>query len=265
MKLPVGWLQTQESRALARADVVIAVSDELADRWTRLGAAPLVIPNGCYEVVDHAGDLPSEVLSLAHPLVGLVGQLSDRIDLDIVNAIVDAGFSLLVVGPRDPRWKPEAFATLIERPGVHYTGPVPAKEVPSYLAVIDVGITPYRDSPFNQASFPLKTLEYLSAGRPVVSTGLRSARWLKADLATRRLETDDEPILLLADDPASFVNAVTTLAAGTGRQAHINNSIGTNTITEGRANACRTFAEKHSWSRRADAFASAIDGSVPLT
>jgi len=258
MKLPVGWLRAQEKRTLARADVVIAISDQLADRWAGLGAAPLVIPNGCYEAADHGGVLPWAAQRLARPVVGLVGQLSDRIDLDIIDAIVDAGYSLLIVGPKDPRWEPERFAALIARPGVHFAGPVPAEEVPCYLAAIDVGITPYRDSPFNRASFPLKTLEYLSAGRPVVSTGLRSAQWLKADLATRELETDNEQILALADDAASFVGAVRSLAGGTGDPVDAKYPPGTGRVTQARADKCRTFAEGHSWSRRADAFASAI-------
>jgi len=258
MKLPVRWLQVQEKRALTRADVVIAISDQLADRWVGLGAAPLIIPNGCCDAPEHGGVLPPEALRLPRPLVGLVGQLSDRIDLDIVEAIVEAGFSLLVVGPKDPRWEPERFANLISRPGVYFTGRVPAEEVPSYLATIDVGITPYRDSPFNRASFPLKTLEYLSAGRPVVSTGLRSARWLKADLVTRQLETDDEQILALADDAASFVDAVRSLTGGTREPGAAKYHLGTGRVMQGRADSCRRFANVHSWSRRADAFASAI-------
>ena len=135
---------------------------------------PVVIPNGCNDAGDNDA-VPAVPLRLPRPVVGLVGQLSDRIDLDIVEGVVDAGLSLLLVGPKDPRWEPERFDSLVLRPGVHFAGPVPADEVPSYLAAIDVGITPYRDSPFNQASFPLKTLEYLGAGRPVVSTALPSA------------------------------------------------------------------------------------------
>ena len=258
MELPVGWLQAQEKRALARADVVVAISDQLADRWTRLGAAPVVIPNGCYDATEHTDLLPSQAPGLSHPVVGLIGQLSDRIDLDIVEAIVEAGFSLLVVGPKDPRWEPDRFAELISRPGVHFTGPVPAEEIPSYLAAIDVGITPYRDSLFNRASFPLKTLEYLSAGRPVVSTGLRSARWLKADLANHEQETDYEQILALADDAVSFVGAVRSLAGGPGDPAYLKDSSEAAHVAQARADKCRTFAESHSWSRRADAFASAI-------
>ena len=52
------------------------------------------------------------------------------------------------------------------------------QELPSYLRVIDVGLTPYSQSDFNRASFPLKTLEYLAAGRPVVASDLPANRWL---------------------------------------------------------------------------------------
>jgi teichuronic acid biosynthesis glycosyltransferase TuaH len=51
-------------------------------------------------------------------------------------------------------------------------------EMPSYYRVIDVGLTPYAQSEFNRASFPLKTLEYLAAGRPVVGSDLPAHRWL---------------------------------------------------------------------------------------
>ena len=48
--------------------------------------------------------------------------------------------------------------------------------------MLDVGVVPYRDSPFNRGSFPLKTLEYLAAGRAVVATDLPAVRWLATDL-----------------------------------------------------------------------------------
>ena len=47
---------------------------------------------------------------------------------------------------------------------VHYVGPVPPEVVPQHLAQMDVCLTPYVNSQFNRASFPLKTMEYLGAG-----------------------------------------------------------------------------------------------------
>jgi teichuronic acid biosynthesis glycosyltransferase TuaH len=34
-----------------------------------------------------------------------------------------------------------------------------SRPLPGYLRMMDVGLVPYRDSPFNRGSFPLKTLE----------------------------------------------------------------------------------------------------------
>ncbi|MGO9221533.1 MAG: glycosyltransferase [Streptosporangiaceae bacterium] len=249
MGLSAGRLRGQERLALARADVVAVVSPTLAEHWSALGADPVLIPNGCSD----AGPWPDQQAAstgLPRPVLGLVGQLSERIDLDILTALSDAGFSLLLVGPRDPRWETERFAELAGRPGVRYTGRVPAAGVPAYLAAIDVGITPYTASDFNRASFPLKTLEYLAAGRPVVSTDLPGARWLLEDLARAGLAVTGQPpadIMTLASTPAGFATAVRRMVPG----PHAGQE-------QARRERCRAFAIRHSWSRRADALAAAI-------
>ena len=248
MGLSADRLRSQERLALARADVVAVVSPTLADHWSALGADPVLIPNGCSDS-DPWPDGKAAPTGLPRPVVGLVGQLSERIDLDILTALSDAGFALLLVGPRDPRWEPQRFAELTSRPGVHYTGRVPAASVPAYLAAIDVGITPYAGSDFNRASFPLKTLEYLAAGRPVVSTDLPGARWLLDDLARALAVTGERPaeIMTLARTPAEFVSAVRQMVPGP-RGEH----------DQARGERCRAFATRHSWARRADAMAAAL-------
>ena len=52
------------------------------------------------------------------------------------------------------------------------------------MAALDVGLTPYAVTDFNRGSHPLKTLEYLAAGRGAVSTDLPAARALGTDLVT---------------------------------------------------------------------------------
>jgi len=249
-----GRLRRQERRALHRADVVVTVSPGLRDRWAslrhELGRAtgpaavkPVVVPNGC-DPAGHGhldGSARPAGFDLPGPVVGLVGQLSDRIDMDVLEAVADTGLSLLVVGPHDPHWEPKRFAALAARPTVHYAGRVPTEALPAYLAAIDVGITPYRDSSFNRASFPLKTLEYLAAGRTAVSTDLPAARWLADDLAAAGL---DAGMLRLATGPAEMAAAVRAAAAIPG--------------TPELAAERRAFAERHSWPRRAEAFAAAI-------
>lgn len=247
MRMSASWLRAQERRAVADADVVMALSPLLAQRWSAIRGGPVpVIPNGCTPVQASARHLPPVIRELPRPVVGLIGRLNGRISLDLVEAIVDAGFSLLVVGPRDSRWEPQRFCALTGRPGVHHVGRVRAEEVPSYIAAIDVGIVPYLDSPFNRASFPIKTLDYLGAGRPAVSTSLPAARWLLDDLAHGHREADPGAILALADDCAGFVAAVRHIASGVRdrESAH--------------ADRCRAFALRHTWSRRADSLAALI-------
>jgi len=147
---------------------------------------------------------------------------------------------------------------------VHYAGQVPAEAVSSYLAAIDVGITPYMDIPFNRSSFPLKTLEYLGAGRPVVSTDLRSARWLLDDLARSDQARIADQILALARGPDEFVAAVGRMTRSAHPLADVrpNHGPDPDSARLARAAQCRAFASRHSWSRRADAFAALLGLTV---
>lgn len=79
--------------------------------------------------------------------------------------------------------------------------------------------------PFNRASFPLKTIKYLAAGRAVVSTDLPAARWL----GTNRLT--------VANGPRAFADAV---------EIRLKEPLIEAVVVERQA-----FAAAHSWSVRA--------------
>jgi glycosyltransferase involved in cell wall biosynthesis len=174
------WLQRCTDRQLERADVVIATSQALADRWSEVREDIHVIPNGCdFERLSRADRAPlPEDVELPRPIAGFIGHMSDRIDLEMLDAVADTGSSLLLVGPRQPTFEIARLDALIARPNVQWVGAKRFTELPSYLRLIDVGLTPYSQSPFNRASFPLKTLDYLAAGIPVVASDLPAHRWL---------------------------------------------------------------------------------------
>ncbi|WP_020668513.1 glycosyltransferase [Amycolatopsis nigrescens] len=223
----------QERTALARADVVLAIGPELAARWRAIGAEPHEFPNGCdteaYRDVRHRTPAPLPP-GFGAPVAGLVGQLTERIDVTLLESVADSGAGLLLVGPLDPGWQPERVRALLARPNVHHTGAVPFEELPPWFARMDVGLTPYRDSAFNRASFPLKTMEYLAAGLPVVSTELPASRRLRAETGQ----------VLLATGPAEFAGAVHRAAA-------------LNRDPDAVAQR-RSVAERHSWQTRAAEF-----------
>jgi teichuronic acid biosynthesis glycosyltransferase TuaH len=235
MRIDVRRIMGEERIQLGNADIAVVISPQLGERWKSLGFdRPIsVIPNGvdtaAYRDLDAVSPAPG--VELPFPVAGVVGQLSARIDIQLLEEVVDVGCSLLMVGPRDRTWESERFARLCTRANVVWVDRVPFDELPPYLKRIDVGLTPYLDTPFNRASFPLKTLEYLAAGKPVVSTDLPSAHSLATDLVT-------------VADRCHFGRAVSKAALTSASSDLVARRI--------------SFAERHSWPRRAAEFAAVI-------
>ncbi|WP_168626104.1 MULTISPECIES: glycosyltransferase [unclassified Cryobacterium] len=234
MNISTTWLRRREQEQLDAADVVVAVSDQLAERWAAPGRRIVVIPNGCdtemFANVDSA-PLPDEV-TLPDPIAGFIGHLSERIDLDMLEKVADAGVSLLLVGPRQLTFDVARVSDLLSRPNVQWIGAQPFERLPSFMRRISVGLTPYTDSEFNRSSDPLKTLEYLAAGRPAVVSDLPSVRRIPSGLVT------------VATDAADF--AAKTLEVIGSRPDPV--------VVLDR----QRFAREQSWAARAEAFLALI-------
>ena len=233
--LDAGRIRAGEEKRAASADEIIAANPVVAQSWIDRGYTPHLIPFGVdaqiYADVD-AAPVPA-VVDVDAPIVGFVGVLGSRIDFDILEEIAARGRSLLLVGGRHWLFESERAERLLARPNVCWVGGKDFEELPSYQRMIDVGIVPYNDSAFNRGSFPLKTLEYLSAGRGCVATDLPAIRWLDTDL------------IKIANTPAAFADAVDAELAVPRTPA----------LVEQR----QAFAREHSWERRAVEFAAIID------
>lgn len=200
MGVPVSRARRVEARQAREADVAVAISTVLEAKWRALGPRTVLVPNGCDDQLFAGTDeapMPTDV-DLEPPVAGFVGHLSDRIDIALLEAVAARGRPLLLVGPRQPTFELDRMESLLARPNVRWVGPKPFDTLPSYLRVIDVGLTPYADTAFNRASFPLKTLEYLAAGRAVVASDLPAARWLE----------DPAVALAPASAPEAYADAV---------------------------------------------------------
>jgi teichuronic acid biosynthesis glycosyltransferase TuaH len=220
-----------EERLARSSDLIVAVNEGATLRWRERGLPAEYLPNGCDAALFAGVDdvAAAADVNLPGPIAAFVGHINDRTDLALLEGVADSGMSLLLIGPKDPAFEPERFARLAGRRNVNYLGFRPFEDLPSYLKLVDVGLVPYRDNEFNKWSFPMKTLEYLAAGRPVVSTPLPAVRWL------------DTELIVLADTPTEFAASVRRLA-GLSRQSEL-------------VMARRAFARGHSWAVRADRLA----------
>jgi teichuronic acid biosynthesis glycosyltransferase TuaH len=235
MRLSPALVEQTLQANLAAARHTAAVSPALAaliDSRMKEGRVPsVVLPNGC------ALTARQEPAPVRTPTAALVGQLNERLDMDLLEALDAADIPLLVIGPRTER-DPETrrrLDTFLASDNVSWLGRLPLPETRQHLASAGVGLTPYRDNAFNRASFPLKTLDYLAAGLPVVATDLPAVRWLATDLVT------------VCDTAENFVRQVQQhLAAGPDAAAEADR---------------RTFAAGHSWHERARHLISILEGS----
>ena len=227
-------LAAADERLGRSSDLVVAVNEGAVERWRQRGVRTEFLPNGCdiESFADDDLDCPSDV-TLPHPIAGFVGHINSRTDLSLLESVATGGTSLLLIGPKDPLFEPERFRRLTERPNVSWLGARRFEELPPYLSAMDVGLVPYGATEFNRFSFPMKTLEYLAAGLPVVSTSLPAVRWL------------DTPLVSLADDAADFARAVRE-AGALDKSAEL-------------VAQRRSFAEQHSWDERAARLAELVE------
>lgn len=151
-------------REAAALDVVTAVSDGMAAALADFGLHARVIGNGV-DVDAFSVDAAAPSGLPEEPFAVYVGAIEDRVDLGLLEAVAAAGLTTVVAGPATGE-----IAERLERGALRWLGPVPTELVPGLLLRAAVGLLPHRRSALTASMDPMKVLEYLAAGLPVVAT-----------------------------------------------------------------------------------------------
>lgn len=231
--------RSNQEKLTQHASMIVAANPAVADAIeSASGRGVELVPFGCD--VDHFSNSRYGIsAAMSTGTAVLMGTLNERLDLAMLAAVADSGVRLMIIGPKSPRYEPPEFWELVGRPNVDWIGERPFAEMPRYLKEASVGLVPYTHSPFNEASFPLKTLEYLAAGLPVVATDLPAIRWLNA------------PDTQVADSPAAFADAVRNALAASPAEIAI------------RRQRAQSTARHHTWNVRAERFAQLLGVASP--
>jgi UDP-galactopyranose mutase len=136
---------------------------------------------------------PQDQAPLPHPRLGFFGVIDERIDRPLLARLAasHAEWQVVMIGPLvkiDP-------ATLPQAPNLHYLGQHPYEALPAYLGGWDVCLLPFARNAATRFISPTKTLEYMAAERPIVSTPITDVREPYGD------------IVYLGDTPEAFVEA----------------------------------------------------------
>jgi glycosyltransferase involved in cell wall biosynthesis len=161
------------------ADHVIVISTPMRRILEGFGVRPeklVVMPNGVN--LEHFQPKPSETEALrkkfgleGRTVIGFVGWFRDWHKLDVMLEafhrahLENPALALMLVGdgPMMPELRAYTAKHGLER-SVIFTGPIPHRDVPPYLDLIDVAIQPAA----NEFCCPMKILEYMSLGKPIV-------------------------------------------------------------------------------------------------
>jgi glycosyltransferase involved in cell wall biosynthesis len=189
----------REKRLLSEADVVFTGGYQLFESKSRHHRN--VHFYGCGVDVAHFGtarlattQVPTAVASLPRPVFGYFGVIDERLDYELIAALADhfPEASVVMAGPLA---KVERHQ-LPERPNIHWLGQREYEELPALVKGFDVCLMPFALNEATRYINPTKTLEYMAAGKPIVST------------AVPDVVRNFTPIVEVARSQHTFVDAV---------------------------------------------------------
>ena len=198
------FVAQKEEELMERVDLVCATADELCRNKTRRGVEPLLLPHGVdFDLFASAqADPVTHFPGIPRPIIGFFGAISPWLDFDLIFALAEAHpeWSFVFIGPVDMD-----VSRLMALPNFRLLGKVPYRELPAYAASFDVALIPFLVNELTISVNPLKLMEYLACGLPVVSTRLPEvARYADMVYLGDTAEEFGEAIAsaLAADSPA---------------------------------------------------------------
>jgi len=177
-------LLQRESALLKVADVVFTGGQSLyrakRERHPNVHCFPSSVDASHFvQSLNRANSHPAHK-DIPGPRLGYYGVIDERLDTELIAKVADAHaqWQIVLVGPVvkiDP-------ADLPRRPNIHYLGQQPYQALPQFLAGWDVCLLPFALNEATRFISPTKTLEYMAAELPIVSTPVTDVAELYADI-----------------------------------------------------------------------------------
>jgi glycosyltransferase involved in cell wall biosynthesis len=174
-----------ENRVLGASHLVVSTSIQLAEDFRTRTTAPVehlpnAVSNTFIEDLRHPLPRPASIEGIDGPIVGVVGQMNDTYDWDLIADLSERlpDVAVVLVGPvMESETSMDRFEAITARPNVHWVGRQPHASLPAYLAAFDVCLNPLRKDERNDRRCPLRLFDYAATRAPIVSTPIREAEY----------------------------------------------------------------------------------------
>ncbi len=140
--------------------------------------------------------VPADMAAIAGPRVLFYGVVDERMDMELLAHVAAQmpAVSFIIIGPT-AKISPSSIPTSTN---VHYLGNRDYETLPAYLKGADVTMMPFAINEATRFISPTKTLEFMAAEKPIVSTRIRDVERFYAD------------IVAIADTSDAFARAIST-------------------------------------------------------
>ena len=161
----------REQELLRKVTGVFSISEPLLHSRVPKSGNNFLLPQGVeieHFIVTDEASIPLDCND-QKPIVGFFGILSSWVDIDLIAYCAERlpEFSFVVIGKQNTD-----ISKFSQHPNISYIGEVPYADLPRYAKSFNAGLIPFKVNALTIASNPIKLLEYLSLGIPVVSTNL---------------------------------------------------------------------------------------------
>ncbi len=163
-------METLDKKLFSISKLVYCCSEKICETVGSNGKVPLYLPHSVD--VKHFTNYykkPEALTKIKSPIIGYYGSLTDSNDWDIIDYITKErpNYNFVFVGKK--------FIDLFyieKRPNVFFIDKVSYQDVPAYGSCFDVAIMFWVLRNWILHSSPLKLLEYIALGKPVVSVDI---------------------------------------------------------------------------------------------
>jgi glycosyltransferase involved in cell wall biosynthesis len=168
-------ISAREQFLLSRADVVFTGGFQLFESKSKHHGN--VHFYGCGVDIRHFGkarleatQVPAEVAGLPKPVFGYFGVIDERLDYPLIEALAQRfpEASVVMAGPLAKVEREQ----LPDLPNIYWLGQRDYAELPALVKGFDVCLMPFALNDATRYINPTKTLEYMAAGKPIVSTAV---------------------------------------------------------------------------------------------